>query len=63
MLHLRATRNTSRRRTGLALMAIAALPLVLASTGCATAPKEPPLTLEQRQLNLDSFEYAWATVN
>ena len=30
--------------------------------GCASAAKEPPLTPEQRQLNLESFDYVWTTI-
>lgn len=40
------------------------LPAVaLLTTGCATAPKEPLLTAQQRELNLESFEQVWTTVN
>jgi carboxyl-terminal processing protease len=36
----------------------------LALGGCATAAKEPPpaLTPEQRQVNLESFDYVWTTI-
>ena len=37
--------------------------LLLLLGGCASAPKEPLLTPAQKRLNLDSFEYAWQTVN
>ena len=35
---------------------------VILVAGCATAAKEPPLTPEQRQLNLESFDYVWTTI-
>jgi len=31
--------------------------------GCATVQKEPLLTDEQRQLNLESFDYVWTTIH
>ena len=37
--------------------------LLLMPGGCASARKEPFLTPAQKQLNLQSFEYAWQTVN
>jgi len=44
-------------------LAIVCLAGALLSAGCATTPKAPPpLTTEQRQLNLDSFDYVWKTV-
>ena len=44
-------------------LAIACLAGALFSAGCATTPKAPPpLTAEQRQLNLESFDHVWNTV-
>jgi carboxyl-terminal processing protease len=42
---------------------IACLAGVILSAGCATTPKaSPPLTAEQRELNLESFDYVWTTI-
>jgi carboxyl-terminal processing protease len=48
--------------TGPAL-AVACLAGVLLCAGCATTPKAPPsLTAEQRQRNVESFDYVWTTI-
>lgn len=44
-------------RAGSVLLAVLAAGLL---AGCSQ--KEPPLTEEQRQLNVESFEYAWTTI-
>ena len=40
------------------------LPLLAAGllAGCATRPSEPALTQEQKQLNVESFEFVWTTI-
>lgn len=48
---------------GAALTASACLLAAVISTGCATTPKKPPLTPQQRELNIESFEQVWTTVN
>jgi carboxyl-terminal processing protease len=45
------------------LAACAGLALALVSAGCATAHRKPLLTPEQRQLNLESFDYVWTTIH
>jgi len=56
--------TTSRKATVRAgrriVVALSMLALGVLALGCA--PKEPLLTEEQRQLNVESFEYAWATI-
>jgi carboxyl-terminal processing protease len=42
--------------------ALAVLSAVALTTGCATTPREPPLTKERRRLNLESFDYVWTTI-
>ena len=42
--------------------ALAVLSTMVLTAGCATTPKEPPLTKEQRQANLASFDYVWTTI-
>ena len=54
--------RTMRMRSAVARIALACLAVVVLSTGCATGPKEPPLTQQQRQLNLESFDYVWTTI-
>lgn len=49
--------------TGVVRCLSVALVLLFLGGGCASAPKEPLLTPEQKQLNLESFNYAWQTVN
>ena len=44
------------------LMLSACLGVGIALTGCASAPKEPRLTQEQRALNVESFDQVWTTV-
>ncbi|MFH1748670.1 MAG: hypothetical protein ABIG44_16670 [Planctomycetota bacterium] len=44
------------------LLATVSLALILLA-GCATTPKEPLLTPAQHDLNLESFEQVWSTVN
>ena len=44
-------------------IAVACAVLAAVLAGCAATPKEPLLTQEQRQLNVESFEYAWTKVN
>lgn len=55
--------SLTHKQIGTALRAIALSAAALLPAGCATAPKEPPLTAEQRQLNLESFECVWAKIN
>lgn len=43
--------------------AAATLAATLSLAGCAAMPKEPMLTPEQRALNVESFERAWARVH
>jgi hypothetical protein len=42
--------------------ALAVLSAVALTAGCATTLKEPPLTKEQQQANLASFDYVWTTI-
>lgn len=47
------------RRT---LQVFTSLGLAVSFCGCATGSKEPPLTTEQRQANLASFDEVWTTI-
>lgn len=53
----------AHRRCQTALTAIACLAVTLLAAGCATTPKAPPLTAQQRQLNCESFDHVWKTVH
>ncbi len=53
-----ASFGSARRAPVLVLLAFAAGLLA----GCATKPSEPALTQEQKQLNVESFEYVWTTI-
>jgi len=60
--------GTDRTRGGLrnvlrtSLTAIACSAIALLPASCATTPKEPPLTTQQRQLNTKSFDYVWSKI-
>lgn len=63
-----ATRTRSTERTAGNALAIAAIAVTCVAVaalipGCAATPKEPTLTPQQRQLNLESFDYVWTTVH
>ena len=51
-----------QRQGGRRWAAIVGLLSAMVVGGCAGTPKEPPLTAEQRQLNLESFDYVWTTI-
>ncbi len=51
------------RRCRAASTVTACLAVTLLVVGCATTRKEPPLTQQQRQLNLESFEHVWTTIH
>lgn len=46
----------------IALTVIATLASTIALAGCATALKNHSLTPDERQLNIESFEYIWSTI-
>ncbi|HUU98930.1 MAG TPA: S41 family peptidase [Phycisphaerae bacterium] len=51
------------RRYRAAPTVTACLAVTLLVVGCATTRKEPPLTQQQRQLNIESFEHVWTTIH
>lgn len=51
-----------RGRLETLLMALTGLAVALISAGCATGPKEPRLTPQQRELNVESFDCVWAKI-
>ncbi len=70
---MNARRTADRSKTGViqrslpkstrAVLATAAPAcLMLIAAGCATTPEEPRLTDQQRQLNVESFDYVWTTI-
>jgi carboxyl-terminal processing protease len=54
--------KTVRGRSAFVWIILACLGAAVLPAGCATAPKEPPLTQQQRQRNLESFDYVWTTI-
>jgi carboxyl-terminal processing protease len=44
------------------LLLVAGLVATVSTAGTETTPDETPLADEQRQLNLDSFDYVWTTI-
>jgi len=50
------------RRFRTVMMAIACLAVAMTLVDCAAILKRPALTQQQRQLNLESFEYVWTTI-
>ena len=50
------------KRFSTVLMAITCLAVAMTLVDCATIFKRSALTEEQRQLNLESFEYVWTTI-
>jgi carboxyl-terminal processing protease len=59
-----SNRTAARRReaTGTAA-ACACLTGVLLIAGCATGPKQPLLTQQQRELNVESFDCVWSKIH
>ncbi len=51
------------RRYCAVLTATACLAVALLPAGCAPTRKEPLLTQQQRQLNVESFEHVWTTIH
>ena len=51
------------RRCRAASTVTACLAVTLLVVGCATTRKEPPLTQQQRQFNVESFEHVWTTIH
>lgn len=54
------SRHIDRESRSLCVVAATVAVAILAS--CAVAEEPPALTEEQRQLNLDSFDYVWTTI-